>query len=471
MALNQNDLTYKLVIKPADAKAIEDSFKNVAKNARGAQREADEALKAIGDAAKREAGRVKKEFGELKGLFKDLVRVLRNPFSAIGILFERIFDQIAGRMANLAAKAAASSEFAKRFKFGGVSPQPPSVRRMPTVPAGMGLPAPGRPLSQSVPMPGGPKLPSGSYPVATYNSSQVAARTIGTGPSNSVGALTGGGGGIGGAVGAAGAAGGAEGAATGLAGVAAALGPVAIAAIAAAAAVGLAYVALNKLAEVSLAFSSKTNPKVAERYALAVDDAQAVIGRSLIPVTELLTDGVRLLGDAMATVLPSTEEMRTALSPLKDIMGDLRDVFAAMAPLAKLVTSSMLGTVRLFGELARLLVKTSLPLQLLVGLSKLMGAGLQNSVGAANKGISFQGADEYAKSVYQAAYQSSSPGGGNKDLLSYVQQIANDVTRIAAKIGAAGATGQATINVATGNTVGNAGLIYKALTGNPIFGF
>ena len=225
----------------------------------------------------------------------------------------------------------------------------------------------------------------------------------------------------------------AEGAAAGAGGAAGAAGPVGIAvALAAAAAVKALQTvaaALNALKEVSLAFAAQANPKVVERYTLAWDDLQAVVGRSLIPVVELITQGVRLFGDVLASVLPTTQEMRAALAPLGDALKELRDVFAELAPYIKVtITGALLTLGYTLKGLALTIKALLLPLR---QLGLLGGKQLASSVGAANKGVSFTGAEEYAKSVYQAAYASAQPGEGNLPVESAVNLIVRDVAKIA----------------------------------------
>src|SRR3984957_20952683 len=99
-----------------------------------------------------------------------------------------------------------------------------------------------------------------------------------------------------------------------------------------------------------------------ERFQLALDDTQAVIGRMFVPVLELATDGVRMIGDTLASILPSADEMRTALLPFKDAFKDLGDT---LAPLRQVLKGMISGFVTLSGWLLKIQVWiTTFPIML-----------------------------------------------------------------------------------------------------------
>lgn len=96
---------------------------------------------------------------------------------------------------------------------------------------------------------------------------------------------------------------------------------------------------LGKVAEAAHGFLTaalplvnKARPGVLKRFTLAVDDAAAVLGHRLSPLFEFLTKVTRTFGDALATILPSTEQFRSALSPLYDALESVKEAIKENAP-------------------------------------------------------------------------------------------------------------------------------------------
>lgn len=61
-------------------------------------------------------------------------------------------------------------------------------------------------------------------------------------------------------------------------------------------------------------FVGKANPAAVQRFTLAADDLQAVIGRALTPVLEKLTVLVQRLGNAFASLSPTTQKFIAGLT-------------------------------------------------------------------------------------------------------------------------------------------------------------
>jgi hypothetical protein len=193
--------------------------------------------------------------------------------------------------------------------------------------------------------------------------------------------------------------GGAGGEGAGATGLAALLGPVGAVVAAATAATA----AIRKA--VSLA-----SPGTIERFDLALADATAVVGQRLVPVFEVLTAGVRLVGDFFQTILPPAQEFRAALAPISDALKDLRDALASIAPV---IRNILVAEIKTLGEAIRV---TLVPIRLLAGfLEGLFGKGkaLETSVGAAVRNVSFQSAESFAKQVNIAAFKSGIGTGGD----------------------------------------------------------
>jgi hypothetical protein len=223
----------------------------------------------------------------------------------------------------------------------------------------------------------------------------------------------------------AGAAGGAIGGGLGL-GLAAASGVVAAATLLA-----------ETITDAALATVGKASPATMARMNMAWDDMLAVIGRALIPVVELLTAGFRLLGDFLASILPTTAEVREAFGGFYEILGDLRDVLAEIAPILKEAIKWLL---QLAGTLISWLAKViTYPVKLLRDAGLVGGAKpLTSSVGAAARPASIQtDAVAFARQTYARIL--SSVGGGlspqerqakaAEDSVKLLQDIKNELAQ------------------------------------------
>lgn len=186
----------------------------------------------------------------------------------------------------------------------------------------------------------------------------------------------------------------------GVEGLAAALGP--LAAVAG---------AVSQVTAAMIQLGKAASPVAAEKLDMALEDMQATMGRVFVPVVELATDGIRLMGDALASILPSTEEMREAMAPFKDMFADLRDAFASVAPALKELIKFAVQVQSVVWKLTA--VFATWPIQL----GKLFGLfsgkePLKSSVGAAARPASFSSIDEYSRKLYLSALSSGNATGG-----------------------------------------------------------
>src|SRR6202044_147620 len=93
-------------------------------------------------------------------------------------------------------------------------------------------------------------------------------------------------------------------------------------------------------------------------FEMAVDDAQAVIGHSFLPVLELMKEGVRLAGDALANFLPNSSEMREALTEVRESLQTVyQEIRASLGELGPQIRQQLLGVIssagKMLGELAK----------------------------------------------------------------------------------------------------------------------
>lgn len=87
------------------------------------------------------------------------------------------------------------------------------------------------------------------------------------------------------------------------------------------------------------------SPATMEKFERALLDVTAVIGETFTPVLEIVTDGVRLFGDILLSILPDAKEMREALKPISELLARLRDSAASVTPLLKLSLMALVDAV------------------------------------------------------------------------------------------------------------------------------
>lgn len=210
---------------------------------------------------------------------------------------------------------------------------------------------------------------------------------------------------------------------SGLASAAGALGELSVAGGPAAIAVGAVVGGVVALTAAAYAFeatavstTSKYNPAVVEKLTLAQDDLTAVMGRSLLPVVSLVTEGTRLLGDTLISILPSTGEVATALAPISDLFSEIRTVLGDLAPDLKAFVQGGLVVLGAALKETTHIIKSVVDGLRVLGILGPGGKGLASSQGTAVREISFGGQEDYAKGVYEAAFRAAAGGGPKKDI-------------------------------------------------------
>lgn len=208
---------------------------------------------------------------------------------------------------------------------------------------------------------------------------------------------------------------------------------------------------LKGITSTLVSFTAKASPGIFGTWTRALEDVQAVIGHSFLPVLELMRDSVRLFGDVLANILPSSTEVRTALiglrgtfsevsgvirESLREIGPEMREMFVGMIkelsyamkdlapaikPLIEIVTMlARLFGVYMTGMAAQLKIimpvitaaigafATNMRLLLSVfglsGTSGLIQKQDRSSGGAAARQASFQGFEEYQRQLQLSAF-------------------------------------------------------------------
>jgi hypothetical protein len=235
--------------------------------------------------------------------------------------------------------------------------------------------------------------------------------------------------------GAGGGIGGAAGAGIGAA-VAGAGGPVGLAIGAAIAGLSLMKQAIQSLTETIAGFVQVASPAAFKRWEYTVRDLEGVIGRTLIPILELLTSWLRTMADILAKILPSAAEMSEALRPLREgllSLGEtMKELYSMIGPLVNLLIQGLIkaigDTISWISKLIQVLVWAfeHTLLGMIVKLaSKLTGinAADRSSFGAAARPAQFQGIEEYEKSFQVAALMASTGQSVQEKQLTVLEQI------------------------------------------------
>lgn len=248
------------------------------------------------------------------------------------------------------------------------------------------------------------------------------------GLAGALGAAVGGPGGAG--VGAGMAAGGtaAAGAAAGAAG-----GPVGLAIVAAVAGIEGFKKALSSLVETLTEGARLANPHAFTLLNIAMEDTMAVVGRTVVPLVQMFTQGMRGLGDILANILPNEFEVREAMAGMSKSLGEMITAFKGVATeVGPVIREGLLLAIRELAAAFTIAAKTSaLFYTQMRKIIRLLGLGApdefqqqRSSAGAAARPTRFMGFEEYAKSIQAAGFM----GGGIQDPMN---RVADGLARVA----------------------------------------
>lgn len=234
---------------------------------------------------------------------------------------------------------------------------------------------------------------------------------------------------------------------------------------------------ITALTKAATSLGGAASPAALQRYELAMQDTSAVLGRIFVPLLEHMGDAMRLVGDVLASVLPSTDEMREAMAPFREALVDMKKIFTDLAPAIRVFLKASLQVAAMF---ARITVAIGLfQIRTAAWLAGLDGTGkeLQSSMGAAKRNINFTSAEDYAKQVYKAAFSAQAgkdpTQAAAEASASHLGNIAANVGKILAAITAGGqAVGQAAgyASTAAGLAVNPAGTMADVIRGAVIRG-
>jgi hypothetical protein len=166
------------------------------------------------------------------------------------------------------------------------------------------------------------------------------------------------------------------------------------------------------------------SPAAGKQLELATRDVQGVIGQSFLPVLQMMTKGIRFAGDVIATVLPSYQDVSSALSGLRGTFSEFGDTIKQLLKdVGPEMKSGLIEGLRIGANAMSLFVKgldkfakgvdmaakiigTNLRM---VGINNSLGLGLgsmKSARGAGSGQASFDSFEGYEQKLQQGAYSS-----------------------------------------------------------------
>lgn len=197
---------------------------------------------------------------------------------------------------------------------------------------------------------------------------------------------------------------------------------------------------LKGITETLTQFAAKASPVTMEQFSIAIDDVQATIGQSFVPVLQLMTQATRLFGDVLANMLPSTQEVSYALEAAYDGMAEFRDAMMELATeVGPILRTGFIAALQYLGQLIRQVASyvTSLVHAMSPWLAQLRqflgitgGAGTERtSTGASARSAQFQGIEAYQQQLQIAAM--SAPGvATQQDMPRLTSEISTAINNV-----------------------------------------
>jgi hypothetical protein len=173
------------------------------------------------------------------------------------------------------------------------------------------------------------------------------------------------------------------------------------------------------------AFASLNSPGEFRMWTMALEDTQAVIGKTFVPVLNLMRDGVREFGDILATILPDTQEMNEALAEVKIAWLDLKSALTeTMSDLGPILKSGLIAGIQILTSqiraitlpivlLSKAFTAMYAPVASLLSLFGVGGGGLRTSVGAAARHATIGSLESYQTALQTSAF--SIPNNGPQE--------------------------------------------------------
>jgi hypothetical protein len=177
-----------------------------------------------------------------------------------------------------------------------------------------------------------------------------------------------------------------------------------------------AATALKSMADPINQLVGMSNPAPVEQFNIAFNDAIAVMGRGMLPITLAMTRAMRTLGDAYARVEPIVKRVSTAVGAgIDQVFGQLEKIWRNNGPALEMMGDVLVGVIQTLANVMSLAVKAMS--QQLNGLSKIArlfgykGPPDASAKGAANRTISTTTSGE---SISQRAIEKALAGKVNQ---------------------------------------------------------
>lgn len=143
---------------------------------------------------------------------------------------------------------------------------------------------------------------------------------------------------------------------------------------------GKAILDLGKSAiSASIELGAIASPAARMQFDMAYKDIQAIIGRRLVPVMNLATEGLKAFGEILTNLLPSQSQMRDVVDPLKQA---LKDMLEAVKPLVLTLKDLLASGLLLFAESLRIALRPIKLIGQLLSLGWAVGLGYGSAKGA-----------------------------------------------------------------------------------------
>lgn len=196
------------------------------------------------------------------------------------------------------------------------------------------------------------------------------------------------------------------------------------------------------------------SPATAERFERAMMDITAVIGDTFAPIMDLATDGLRLFGDVLASILPTAGEMREVLQPLFGSLQEMREAITPIAPLIKdevvSVLKGLAAAVAIAADQISIFAEGIKYASYLLPWTPSSGKPLASATGMAATSASFVGGEERGRSAYAAAFAAGATRGTAEMTENNTAKTAENTLRMVELLGRVIGDGGATQAVTSG---------------------
>jgi hypothetical protein len=193
-----------------------------------------------------------------------------------------------------------------------------------------------------------------------------------------------------------------------------------------------------------VSMAAVASPGAFKIWTMALEDVQGVIGQTFTPVLQIMTEGVRLFGDVLATVLPSMDEMTAILDEVRPAFNSLKNEIKAFfgefgSTIRGFISGGLRVLMNVLGQVMRFigqLTRTLGNFMRGLGLAGPQESVEGRSVGAAARPAQIQGLEEYSQQLQRAAFMGPSNQGVSPqvDAVNWLQTINSSILELPMRI-------------------------------------